>query len=221
MMKDIWIIGGGRFGLNAALKLYQKNVPARITVIEQDPYRCRSLSALPFETICAEGVEYLIQRALQPDSNGWVIPAIPKHFACEWLKRKSTLDFQLHHIPVPQEIFDRLPHALNGPENAVFSSYADFICPDNCPEPKNYCMVTREERRSPLYRLIAAEGSRHMKTIVVRSHQLLPGVGGYSIFYLNKMLARIRLHFSQPVLVATACACHGVIHALRGTNRTY
>jgi hypothetical protein len=51
-------------------------------------------------------------------------------------------------------------------------------------------------------------------TQVVRSHQLAPGVGGYQLSVLWRLLEEAR-STEKDILVATACRCHGVIDALR------
>jgi hypothetical protein len=52
------------------------------------------------------------------------------------------------------------------------------------------------------------------KTLVIRSHQLAPGVGGYQLSTLWRLLEVVKSS-EKNILVATACRCHGVINALR------
>ncbi len=48
---------------------------------------------------------------------------------------------------------------------------------------------------------------------VIRSYQLGPGIGGYRPEQLFQLLADIR-QSRTPLLVSTACRCHGVVTGL-------
>jgi hypothetical protein len=50
--------------------------------------------------------------------------------------------------------------------------------------------------------------------MVVRSHQLAPGVGGYQPEALRRSLDAVS-KARTAILYATACLCHGVIHTFR------
>jgi hypothetical protein len=47
----------------------------------------------------------------------------------------------------------------------------------------------------------------------IRSHQLGPGIGGYRLGQLLEMKAIVE-QITGPVLLSTACRCHGVVTAL-------
>jgi hypothetical protein len=49
-----------------------------------------------------------------------------------------------------------------------------------------------------------------IKTVVIRSHQLAPGVGGYGPRALFAALDEIAAA-QRPVSLSTACSCHGVM----------
>ena len=50
--------------------------------------------------------------------------------------------------------------------------------------------------------------------MVIRSHQLAPGVGGYKPEALQESLLKIS-QGKGLVLYSTACLCHGVVHAFK------
>jgi hypothetical protein len=50
-------------------------------------------------------------------------------------------------------------------------------------------------------------------SLVVRSRQLAPGVGGYRPEDLFSMYERVQKGAS-PFLISTACRCHGVVSGL-------
>jgi len=49
---------------------------------------------------------------------------------------------------------------------------------------------------------------------VVASRQLAPGVGGYAPRRLLDLAATVA-KAPGPLLIATACRCHGVVHGLQ------
>ena len=92
-------------------------------------------------------------------------------------------------------------------------SLADFLCPDDCPEPPKLCTVTGKPRGEPLYQRLGRMNPPGWSVAVLRSRQLAPGVGG--------CLPPEMLHIKQRIkaqggtwLVATSCRCHGVVNGL-------
>jgi hypothetical protein len=57
-----------------------------------------------------------------------------------------------------------------------------------------------------------------IKTVVIRSHQLAPGVGGYSPRDLFAALNEIEAA-QGPVSLSTACSCHGIMNAFKSSAR--
>ena len=51
------------------------------------------------------------------------------------------------------------------------------------------------------------------RAMVIRSHQLGPGIGGYRPEQLFELLDRVE-RSKGPLLIGTACRCHGVITGL-------
>ena len=103
---------------------------------------------------------------------------------------------------------------MRGKGGVLYTSFATFRCPDDCDEPEGVCRVTRKDREANLYELIQRIELPDYKTLVVRSYQLTPGVGGYQLSTLWRLLQEVK-SFDKKILVATACRCHGVINALR------
>jgi hypothetical protein len=52
------------------------------------------------------------------------------------------------------------------------------------------------------------------ESLVIRSHQLGPGVGGYRTQELFDLADRIE-KTRGPILLSTACRCHGVMTGLQ------
>jgi len=48
------------------------------------------------------------------------------------------------------------------------------------------------------------------QSLVIQSHQLGPGIGGYRPAMLFELLERVK-QAGSALLVSTACRCHGVV----------
>jgi hypothetical protein len=103
---------------------------------------------------------------------------------------------------------------MRGPQGEVYLSRASHICPDDCPSPEDFCPVTGESRTPALYEELAALNLPGFRIIVIISRQLAPGVGGYPPRELTDLPSKIA-DIHHNLLIATACRCHGVVHALR------
>ncbi|NVM57314.1 MAG: potassium transporter, partial [Desulfobacterales bacterium] len=172
-----WIIGAGEFGTKAAERLYEKRPQASVTVVDQDVKALKRLSHLPVERVSKEGATYLnayLDTKIAPD---WIIPAVPIHLAFEWVRLKMWDRGRMEILPVPFEIEKILPNPIRGPEEQLFVSYADFHCPDNCTEPPDKCTFTGKPRKGLLYKRLGEMCYKNYSSIVIRSHQLDPGVG--------------------------------------------
>jgi hypothetical protein len=194
-MKTYWIIGGGQFGLNAAQKIRTQESDAVILIVEEDFMICQRLEKLGFETLCGEGIQYLTQNLINEDYPDWIIPAIPLHVAFEWIQGKLSKKGQL------------------------YISNADFVCPADCSEPEEICTYTGEPRPRILNSYLEKIQYDDFKSVVVCSRQLFAGVGGYTPKALFQGLEIIKAEV-RPVILSTACYCHGVVHAFRIFPRT-
>ena len=61
---------------------------------------------------------------------------------------------------------------------------------------------------------------KELKSVVIRSYQLLPGVGGYKPQALYEALKEIETA-QIPVILSTACSCHGVIHTFKHSAKKW
>jgi len=213
-MKSIWVLGAGRFGLKAANAMSRKSKKTELTVIEKNSEICRKTEKLGFKTVCMDGIEYLDQNLKKMDYPDWIIPAIPVHVAYEWVRLKLKNSYTLNAIPVPQGVITELPNVFEGKRGEIYMSIADFICPDNCPEPDDICTHTGKPRPFSLYKKLESIRYDHFRSVVVRSRQLSRGVGGYSPGALFHALDVIK-DSTVSLLLSTGCRCHGVMHAFR------
>jgi hypothetical protein len=206
------IIGCGHFGSRAAEKLLKKDPLSKIIVADKIKESIKKICHLPVETAVGEGVSYLNQFLSQGRRADYIIPAVPFHLAFEFiLSRLKPSGGKRKKVPP----LSGLPNSIKGKTGDLYTSLADFICSEDCPEPAQYCTFTKKRRLKPLYRILSElEGAFESKT--VRSYQLAPGVGGFRPEALIDLLEDIKRKKKSgwSILVSTASRCHGVTSAL-------
>jgi hypothetical protein len=206
------IIGCGRFGSRAAEKLLKKDPHSKITVVDKDRRATRKVSHLSIEVITYEGGSYLTQSLSEGPKFNYIIPAVPFHLAFEFiLSHLKSLGGERGKVPR----FLELPNSMRGKTGDLYTSLANFLCPEDCSEPSQYCTMTGERRRKPLYKILK-DLSGPFESKVIRSQQLGLGVGGFRSEVLVNLVENIkkRKGSSHLILISTACRCHGVTSAL-------
>ncbi|ACN15508.1 conserved hypothetical protein [Desulforapulum autotrophicum HRM2] len=213
MGEMVLIVGAGKFGRKAAQRLREQMPETTIIAVDQNFSDCKKIAVLGAHTVCADGVWFLDQLLHKNRERiSWIVPCVPIHLSWEWVRLNLPGDRQVHPCPPPPEVIDMLPNPMEGDEGVLYMSNADFICPDNCPEPADFCTVTKKPRPRILYQSLGSIKIPGWQSIVVRSHQLAPGVGGYTPEALYNALSCIKTE-KTSVLFSTACACHGVMMA--------
>jgi hypothetical protein len=207
----IWIMGAGRFGRRAVRTLAQRCPAAALTVVDRRAPALARIDAPGLERVRLEVTDFLEQRLIADIPPPWIVPAVPFHLAVAWLRRRLSISV----LPVPADICARLPNPMRGAEGELYISNADFRCPANCPEPEGVCTHTGMPRPRILYHYLSALHREELPSLVLRSHQLAPGVGGYQSHALLRLQQELTLWRNRVLLVSTACACHGVMHAMR------
>lgn len=211
-----WIIGAGRFGRIAVERITRHISHATLIVVDQKPL---SIDGADITTIREEGIEWL-DRSLVPDAPvDMIVPAIPVHVAAAWLKRRLRYLYEIHPYIIQDAWLDELPHPMRGAAGQAFVSHADFVCPDNCSEPARTCTHTGKPRPMDLFRLLDSMPIEDVLPVIVRSHQLLPGVGGIYPSELLSALDTVCHNSHRPIMIATACRCHGVLDFMRLEKR--
>ena len=206
------IIGCGHFGRRAAERLLQKNPRPKIIIVDQNKEALQEVSHLPVESAVCEGTLYLKQYLSRGRKTDHIVPAVPFHLAFEYiLSRLKSLGGKRKKVP----LLSGLPNPIKGKTGDLYTSLASFLCPENCPEPGQYCTVTKQRRPKPLYQIL--EGIKApFESKVIRSQQLGPGVGGYRPAALLGLLenTKKRMEPHRTILISTSCRCHGVTSAL-------
>lgn len=216
-MTHYLILGAGHFGGLALQRLAQQDPSAHFTLADQNPAAlaaCRLPELHAVQLVVEEGIAFLASRLKADPPLDWIIPALPRHVAFEWLRRHTSPGWRWELLSVPVEVENLAVQAFRGKQGEVYLSQADFLCPDDCPEPEDHCYQTGRPRAEALYTLLENLLLPDFVIQVVRSHQLAPGVGGYSPAALQRLWQQAQGSAGQ-LLVATACRCHGVVHAAR------
>jgi len=206
------IIGCGRFGSRAAEKLLQKDLRSKIIVVDRSKKALRKVSHLPVESEVCDGTLYLKEFLSKGRKVDYIIPSVPFHLAFEFILSQSKV-WGGKRIKVPP--LPGLPNPMIGKTGDLYTSLANFLCPEDCPEPAQYCTITRERRLRPLYQMLG-DLKVGFESRVVRSRQLAPGVGGYSPAALQDLFENIkkRMEPRRTILISTSCCCHGATSAL-------
>ena len=207
----VLIIGAGHFGHRAARIMSQES-PGPLLVLDKDEKALSGLNGLQVVRIQKDGTLFLAEcfHKLTPEHT--IVPAVPLHLAYEWMKAYMKETHTILQTPVPDAVRAQCPFWWDGSEGSLLVSYANFLCPDDCPEPE-YCTVTGERRDNPLYRLIGGLKAPGLSVHVIRSHQLAPGLGGYKVKDLAHAVESISGGRQRNWLLATACKCHGIVTA--------
>jgi hypothetical protein len=211
-MPGIWIIGGGKFGLVAAEALGGR--AADLLIVEKDPARCRELESRGYSALCADGAGFLAARLQGPAQRVWIVASVPVHLAYEWVRLRCAGGPRIEPVPMPEEVARRLPHPFPGGAGQLFASNAGFICPPDCSEPGRTCAATGRRRPRSMHAFIRQIHAGGVKILVVRSHQLAPGVGALRPKDLFEALRQIE-SAAAAVVLATACKCHAVLNSFK------
>jgi len=199
------VTGYGKFGRMAVRLLHQELPAAIVLVIERDPTRL-AVGLRPGDSAVVEDAVHFLAHATGLAAESVIIPTVPFHLAARFLLARIP---EARQVSIPARLSCSAPHVHLLDASNLCCSRADFLCPDSCPE-DDLCTVTGE-RRDPLFLELEELRIPGFSTVVLKSFQVLPGVGGYLYRDLCDLLHRARPGFN---LVVTSCKCHGIITAL-------
>jgi hypothetical protein len=212
-MEKIWIMGVGQFGFLSYQRLSKSGKDRHFVLVdpnEENLLRARGENCRREQ---GDGVGF-VERHLSPENKpDWIIPALPIHLAAEWCLLRLGPE-QLVRIPLPPAMEAQLPNPLRGADGNLYVSHADFTCPDDCAEPADVCTVTQKARERNMFEILRDIRMPPFQPLVIRSHQLGPGIGGYRPEQLFDLLSQVE-QAKGSLAVCTACRCHGVITGLK------
>ncbi len=210
------ILGAGKFGRLAMQRLAELDAGARFTVVDRDGRsleEARAAGTTEITLVLADAIAFLRDNLGEDAPWDWLLPMVPVHVAFAWLMQVSPAAPDWQVVEVPEAAGGALPLVRRGAQGELYLSRAAGLCPDDCPEPESVCPVSGEPRGEPLYEELARRRLPGFRWLALPSRQLAPGVGGYAPRSLLA-LAREFLDCRENLLIATACRCHGVVHAL-------
>ena len=214
--KTFWIIGAGRFGQLAVKRINRCFQGAAITVVDK---KLAVSVGEGITTINQDGIDWLATMLDQDACADMIVPAIPVHVAGEWLKLKLSKIYDIKALHISLSRLTQMPNAALGKCGQVITSHADFVCPDDCSEPANFCTHTGRSRPPDMFRLLGDLDLKGVLPIVIRSHQLLPGVGGLYPTEMMRALEIAQKKDHRRLMIATACRCHAVVDFIRLEKR--
>jgi hypothetical protein len=213
-METIWIAGMGYFGLRAFQKLSLQKEKRQFVLI--DPVRANfepvaGLNCILMQSDAVAFMEHALSCGNEPD---WIIPALPLHLAAEWCLRRLGPKRFCREISLPAAMDRLVPNPMRATGGDIYVSHATFRCPEDCSEPRDICTITRGARKRNMFELLEQIRFPPYRSLVIRSHQLAPGVGGFRAEQLFSLL-RQATAAKGDVLISTACRCHGVMTGLK------
>ena len=211
-MEAFWILGAGHFGSLAAQRLLQHKKDCSLLLVDSDADPLRRLEAEPVEIVNKDAIDFLVGH--RGFGHEWIVPAVPIHVGFAWLCRQLAKEGVVTRLSVPAALEHQVPNPLRAEGGSLYTSFATFRCPDDCDELSESCTVTGRRREASLFDVIRAIKVAGYDIRVLQSHQLAPGVGGYQLSALWRLLEEV-CSIAERILVATACRCHGVIDALQ------
>lgn len=203
----IIVAGYGKFGKLAVERLSVCNEVREIIVLDPRLKRNETSDETPvgfpasFHSV--DAVQYLtkISRA---NTDYLIAPLTPFHLAASFI---ASVSDGLVYDSIRDSFIVDLPNVYRIDNFNVCCSYADFMCPDDCPENET-CSVTAEIRR-PMYERLATISTPDLPLAVLKSRQILPGLGG---FYFGELLELINKTLSYDhFILATSCRCHAIM----------
>jgi len=211
-MQLIWIIGLGRFGSIAFQRLSKSGKNRHFILVDPVVQNLQKFKGPNTTLRISDGVNFLNTHLSNRRKPDWIIPALPIHLAAEWILVHLRSE-RLKRISLPSTIETHTPNPIRGSNGDIYVSHADFRCPDNCDEPRDICTVTRKMRKQNMFELLGNLDIEPFKALNIRSHQLGPGIGGYRPEQLMALMENVE-QARRPIILSTACRCHGVITGL-------
>lgn len=208
------ILGAGKFGRRAARLLRQAFPALELIVVDQhlaplEEVRRQDPTA---HLVAADGPAWVAAVLSRLHAGDYLLPCLPGQVAFEVLRRTVLAPPEWQAVPVPPELEALAPVAFRGAAGELYLSRAVHLCPEDCGEPQ-VCPVDGLPRRPGLDEVLAGFSLPGWQIRVLASRQLLPGVGGFTVAALRR-LAEVPPPLPSRLLLATACRCHGVVHAV-------
>jgi len=216
--RRVLILGAGRFGKRAARLLRAASPEGEITVVDHTLTALEEIRSQDprVRAVCTDGPAFLA--AVLPQLWRWdyLLPCLPGQVAFQALRLGPLGPPGWETVPVPRELEALAPVAFRGAAGELYLSRAAHRCPEDCPVPP-VCPLDGLPRRPGLAEVMAAWDLPGWEIRVLVSRLLLPGVGGIPTRKLRQLADSVAA-LGPRLILATACRCHGVAHAVVRTG---
>lgn len=233
----IVVIGGGCYGSYYVRQLERARAAGalrwdRVLVVDRDP-RCRvgreSTHGATVTVVVADWRAFLddhlgaaAARARDADRRDAIVPSpLMPHLLFEWLMTRARARWPERAIEqVPLPLAPATPWERAAPDGSHYASYATWMCPINCIEPRR-CPHTRAERTWTMpdaaHALVASAhtaGRRLEGPIIFHCTHRAYGVGMIdtrSVIDGDAFVREAGTRGAAVVLVGTVSHCHGAL----------
>lgn len=208
------ILGAGKFGQRAARLLKAAWPHLELIVVDRHPGPLDEMHRQDpaAHLVLADGPAWVAAALPRFRPGDYLLPCLPGQVAFQVLRRTVLTPPEWQAVPVPPELEALAPVAFRGVEGELYLSRAAHLCPADCREPE-VCPVDGRPRRPGLEEVLADFSLPGWQMRILVSRLLLPGVGGFEVAALRS-LGALPVPPPTRLLVATACRCHGVVHAV-------
>lgn len=158
--------------------------------------------------------------ALGSGANDAIVPSpLMPHLMGEWLVRRARDRWPERSVEtIPFEAVPAVPWERAGTDGTHYVSFATWMCPVNCVEPR-VCPHTREERSWSLPDTIdsfARDGAAGSAAVLFCRHRAY-GVGMFDtreVVAADALIARAGASGAAEVVIGTVSHCHGALTRL-------
>ena len=173
----IWVLGSGDFGGRAVKQLARRYDATDIVLVDPSQQALKAAYLPGINSVCEDGVAFLVRELTGRDSPDWIVPALPVHLVWELAKRRVT---GLERFALPDSLVASLPNVMVGASKDVYVSHADFICPPNCSEPDQICTRTGEARKEDMFAWLRKKARMRCLFSLSAAYNWGRGLGGIS-----------------------------------------
>lgn len=237
---DIVVVGGGCYGSYYVRQLERAATAgaiaaARVVVVDHDAH-CQVAALangartepwpVAVDVVQADWREffdrYLSAVSATPgETRDAIVPSpLMPHLMAEWLIARARRRWPGRHIEVrPLETVPEVPWSRAGSDDTHYVSFATWMCPVNCIEPR-ICPHTRGERTWSLPSTLAEHARERRQSdasaasVVLHCTHRAYGVGMFDtadVIAGDRTIAAAGEHGGADVLIGTMSHCHGAL----------
>lgn len=235
----IIVVGGGCYGSYYVRQLRRASETdairaERVIVVDRDP-NCAVASDLSQASVVRVDLvvrewreffeHYLSEASLDPErtANDAIVPSpLMPHLMGEWLVGRARQEFADRVSTRPFDAVPDVPWERAGVDGTHYVSFATWMCPINCVEPRT-CPHTKDERTWSMPQRVAehaaslqAPGRRTESAVLFCRHRAY-GVGMFDtreVLDAERKISAVGIGGAADVIIGTVSHCHGALTRL-------